>query len=49
MRLSKNLRFSDSLSIETTLTIDITPENRALWTQFPDVLYKNPRAGRGFL
>ncbi len=49
MRLSKNLRFSDSLSIETTLSIEFTPENRALWTQFPVVLYKNPRAGRGFL
>ena len=48
MRLSKNLRFSDSLSIETTLSIEFTPENRALWTQFPVVLYKTHAPVAGF-
>ncbi|WP_281692272.1 hypothetical protein, partial [Agathobaculum desmolans] len=45
----KKPRFSSSLSIETTLSIEFATANRALWAQFSVVLYKNPRTGRGFL
>ena len=40
---------AERISIETTLSIEFATANRAFRAQFSVVLYKNPRACRGFL
>ena len=49
MRLFEKLRFSNSLSIETTLSIEYSAVCARLTGTLANGLYKNPRACRGFL